>query len=237
MKPPRLLVVQHNLDDPLDQLAAPLTAEGLGIETWFTQASAEPPRDLDGYDGVLTLGALASVNDASQPWIANERSLLTNAVGQGMPTLGICFGAQLLASVAGAAVAPTATPEVGWVQIAMTDDAASDPVLGTLGPEPHVFHWHYESFGTPPTGGVLGHSGQANQALRLGDRAWGVQFHIEVGPSTLNSWLGTYGSELERCGIDPDALRDETRRRWRAYARLATGLARAFAHQVRAFAP
>ena len=237
MDSPCLLVIQHNLDDPLDQLARPLTEKGLAIETWFTQTHPQPPRPLEAYDGVLTLGAQFSVNDETKHrWIATERSLLTGAVESGTPTLGICFGAQLLARVAGAEVEPAQAPEIGWLRVSMSEEAFADPVLGVLGPEPHVFQWHYESFWTPNAGVIFGYSEQANQAIRVGERAWGVQFHIEVGPSTLNSWLGIYRQEFERYGINPDALSEETRLRWRTHARLTDDLGRAFADQVRRFA-
>jgi GMP synthase-like glutamine amidotransferase len=235
MAPGRLLVVQHNLDDPLDQLAHPLVDEGLELETWSTRTRSMPPGALDDYDGVLTLGALASVNDHdTQPWIGAERCLLEQALGSGTPTLGVCFGAQLLASVAGARVERSSEPEVGWVQIELDAAAARDPVLGALGEAPYVFQWHYESFGSPDRGAVVGRSALANQALVAGEHAWGLQFHIEVGPSTLSSWLGSYDEVLRDAGLDRAVLRADTRRYWQGYQLIADGLARAFARQVQA---
>lgn len=231
----RLLVVQHNLDDQLDQLAHPLADEGLELETWSTQVRMTPPGGLGDYDGVLTLGALASVNDhESHPWIAAERRLLDQALGSGTPTLGVCFGAQLLASVAGARVERSSEPEVGWVQIEFEDASARDPVLGALGESPHVFQWHYESFGIPDRGAVVGRSALANQALVVGEHAWGLQFHIEVGPSTLSSWLGSYEDVLRDSGLDRAVLVADTRRYWKGYRLIADRLARAFARQVKA---
>jgi GMP synthase (glutamine-hydrolysing) len=231
----RLLVVQHNLDDPLDQLAYPLVDEGLELETWSTQARSRPPGALQEYDGVVTLGALASVNDGdSQPWLAAERLLLEQALASGTPTFGVCFGAQLLASVAGARVERSSEPEVGWVQIELEDVAARDPVLGALGESPHVFQWHYESFGSPDRGAVVGRSARASQVLVVGERAWGLQFHVEVGPSTLSSWLGSYEDVLRDAGLDREVLLADTRRYWKRYRLIAEGVARAFARQVQA---
>ena len=72
--------------------------------------------------------------------------------------------------------------------------------------------------------------------MRIGDRAWGVQFHIEVGPGAITSWIGTYGEEMRSHGVDLDAIAAETAERWRGYRRLTRRLAEAFAREVEAFA-
>ncbi len=116
------------------------------------------------------------------------------------------------------------------------DGPAGGSVLGALGPRPAVFQYHYDTFGEPENGTILGRTGALNQALRIGDRAWGVQFHIEVSPGAIYSWLGTYGEEMRSHGVDLDALVAETAERWRGYRKIARRLAEAFAREVRAFA-
>ena len=233
----RLLVIQHNLDDHLNELAGPLTDAGLLIEPWFTTARPAPLLDTSEYDGVVSLGALVGVKDeGDHPWMSVERKVLEKAIANGTPTLGVCFGSQLLGSIAGADVRRARSAEIGWAPVEMDPEAAGDPVLGTLGSRPFVFQYHYDTFGEPETGTILGRTGMVNQALRIGDRAWGVQFHIEVGPGAITSWLGTYGEEMRSHGVDPDALGAETAERWRDYRRLTRRLAVAFAREVEAFA-
>ncbi len=237
MRPARLLVIQHNLDDHLNELAGPLTDARLAIEPWFTPVRPAPLLEASEYDGVLSLGALAGVADEPEhPWMPVERKILEKAVANGTPTLGVCFGAQLLASIGGASVGRARSPEIGWTPVDMDPRAAEDPVLCALGPRPYVFQYHYDTFDEPERGTILGRTGNVNQALRVGDRAWGVQFHVEVGPAAITSWLGTYGEEMRGHGIDPEAVAAETADRWKDYRRLAHALAEAFVDQVRSFA-
>lgn len=237
MGSPRLLVIQHNLDDHLNELAGPLVDAGLSIEPWFTSARPVPLRDVSEYDGFLSLGALAGLKDEpDHPWISVERDLLEKAVANGAPALGVCFGAQMLASIAGASVHRADRAEIGWTQIEMDASAADDPVLGALGSRPHVFQFHFDAFDEPRTGEILGRTGNDNQVLRIGDSAWGMQFHVEVSPGAIYSWIGTYREEMLEQGVDLDALAAETAERWTAYRTIARSLASAFAGQVTRFA-
>lgn len=237
MRRPRLLVIQHNLDDHLNELAGPLVDAGLEIEPWFTSARPAPSLDATEYDGVLSLGALVGIQDEpDHAWMRVERGVLEKAVSNGVPTLGVCFGAQLLASIAGATVTKASEPEIGWTEVEMDPAAADDPVLGVLGARPPAFQYHYDTFDEPPNGQILGRTGTTNQVLRVGERAWGVQFHAEVSPAAIYSWLGTYGDEMRHHGVDLEAVAAETAERWHAYHDVARTLAAAFAHQVGAFA-
>jgi GMP synthase (glutamine-hydrolysing) len=237
MRVPRLLVIQHELDDHLNELAGPFVDAGLTIEPWFTYLKPSPLLDVSEYDGVVALGAIVGVkNQAEHPWMSVERQVLEKAVAEGTPTLGVCFGAQLLASVGGAHVQRAGSPEIGWAPVDMDAEAAGDPVLATLGSRPSVFQFHYDAFGEPESGAILGRTGRLNQVVRIGDRAWGVQFHLEVNPGTIYSWIATYGDEMREQGADLDALAAETAQHWQEYRRLARAFGDAFAAQVTAFA-
>jgi GMP synthase (glutamine-hydrolysing) len=237
MRAPRLLVIQHELDDHLNELGGPLVDAGLSIEPWFTYLRPSPLLDVSEYDGVVALGAIVGVkNEAEHPWMSVERQVLEKAVAGGTPTLGVCFGAQLLASVGGAPVERVGSPEIGWAQVEMDVEATDDPVLGTLGSRPYVFQFHYDTFGEPESGDILGHTGDLNQVVRSGDRAWGVQFHLEVNPGAIYSWIATYGDEMREQGADLDALAAETVQRWQEYRRLARAFGDAFAAEVATFA-
>jgi GMP synthase (glutamine-hydrolysing) len=234
---PRLLVIQHNLDDHLNELGGPLIDAGLEIEPWFTTTGPEPDLDASAYHGIVSLGALAGLEDeAEHPWMSTERRVLEKALAGGVPTLGICFGAQMLASIAGAEVRRAEVPEIGWATVEMDPAAADDPVLCVLGERLSVFQYHYDAFGSPENGRILGWTGATNQVLAVGERAWGVQFHVEVNPGTVFSWIGTYGEEMRAHGVDVDAVAVETRERWTTYREVARALSSAFAREVVAFA-
>lgn len=230
---PRILVIQHDLDDHLNELAEPLLRAGMDLDPWYPYGSPAPARDVESYAGIVSLGAEASVND-DLAWQPAERAVMAYALDRGVPLLGICFGAQLLASVAGARVYPTSTPEVGWTRVAMDPAAAADPVLSALGHAPQVFQFHHDTFDLPPGAALLGRTGELNQAFRVGPSAWGVQFHIEVGAGAVYSWLATSGEAMIRAGVDLAQLREVTTDYLEQYRRLGHALGAAFAAQVTA---
>jgi len=227
--PARVLVIQHIPDDHLNEMAGPLGDAGLVVETWFAPRRDTPARDITEYDGVISLGALIGVHDEpDHPWVPTERKLLEQAIVHRIPTLGICFGSQLLASVGGAEVRHDDSQEVGWFRIDMDPATASDPLLASLGPEPLVFLHHHDTFGAPPAGAVLGRTERANQVVRIGETAWGMQFHLEAGPGAILSWLAMFEDDIRTLGGDPTALVAQTLLQWKDYRAMSVGVANAF---------
>ncbi|SDI18050.1 Glutamine amidotransferase class-I [Sinosporangium album] len=126
-------------------------------------------------------GPMGALDDADHPHLGAERALLTAAVARGIPLLGVCLGAQLLAAALGGEISRGPALEIGYGDVALTGEGTADPVLGPQGPSLPVFHWHGDTF-TLPAGAVRLASTDAylNQAFRVGDRAYGFQFHVEV---------------------------------------------------------
>ena len=115
---------------------------------------------------------------------------------QRRPILGICLGAQLIARAMGAAVYSNRANEIGWYDLRFTDAAAGDPLFQGLSVET-VFHWHGETFDLPPGAELLASSDLCrNQAFRLGDRVYGLQFHLEVTPEMIADWC----TQDDNCG-------------------------------------
>jgi GMP synthase (glutamine-hydrolysing) len=137
------------------------------------------------------------------------------------PVLGICLGAQLLAKAAAAQVGPASEPEIGWFPVELTSDAAEDPVLGGLPSRFEAFQWHYYAHDLPAGAVELARNEICTQAFRLGESAWGVQFHPEVTLAQVESWA----NEDEPV---PDDLLDETRERIGAWNELGKSLCDAF---------
>ncbi len=157
-------------------------------------ADAEVP-DAAAYDGLIFLGGPMSVND-DLPYLAREMEWIRQAVAQGRPVLGICLGAQLIARAMGANVRSNAAKEIGWYDLRFTDAAARDPLFDGLSLET-VFHWHGETFDLPRGGELLASSDLCcNQAFRLGDRVYALQFHLEVTPDMIADWC----AQDDNCG-------------------------------------
>jgi GMP synthase-like glutamine amidotransferase len=177
------------------------------------------------YDAVAFFGAVWSVYDtATIPWITDQIGYAQSLISLGVPTLGICFGGQMLAAAVGGTVSRAPIPEVGWVSI-----ASDEPALIDAGP---WLQWHNDRFTLPAGIPVLARTAVANQAFVYG-RALGVQFHPEVTDAVLESWLDIGDSErLAEAGIDPAPMIEQARTLADGAAARAHGLVRRFVLDV-----
>jgi GMP synthase-like glutamine amidotransferase len=188
---------------------------GWVLDEWLISKEKDPPADPLGYDAVLTFGGAMNVHERdAHPWIERELRLLAELLELGKPLLGACLGTQLLAEAAGGEVRRASDPQIGWFPVEVEATAKDDPLFGAETAEGRfeAFQWHsYEAF-PPPGAAVLARDSVCNQAYRLGDRAWGIQFHAEVSATDALRWIGDWRSDPDavRIGLDPDALRAET---------------------------
>ena len=197
VRPPELIAPLNN--DPLTVLAL-VHGENVRPGIFADVAAARGERlverpgaaaletSLDDCDAVIVLGgAMHPDEDDRHPWLADETQLLRRAAGRGIPVLGVCLGAQLLARALGGAVFRAPQPEVGWLDVELTTAAHDDPVLGSLPRRFAALQWHEYAYSPPPGAVELARSPVCNQAFRAGD-AWGVQFHPEVTAAQLAAW-------------------------------------------------
>jgi GMP synthase (glutamine-hydrolysing) len=172
------------------------------------------PEGLDGHAALVVMGgSMGAYDDETAPWLPATRALLAAAVARGLPTLGICLGAQLLAAAAGGRVEPgSAGPEIGAGLVAKRDAAATDPLFRSVPFTPDVVQWHWDVVAELPPGAVLLASSTRypHQAFRLGDRAWGLQFHVETTPEMVRRWAAEDADALAAEGIDIDAVLGRT---------------------------
>ncbi len=221
-------MAQHDDDSGPGLLEAPLRLRGCDLRLWFPQR--EPPPPLEGVAGVIVLGAHADPDDAgAQGWIEPERRLVRAVLEAGIPFLGICFGAELLAEVAGGRTSPGYPSRIGWRPLQVRLAAQIDPLLHGLEDGHPAFQWHEEGPESPPGASLLASSDGADQAFRVGERAWGLHFHPEVDMTTVALWSVMGRDQLDRAGVDPEALRAETARREAGQAAFARALADRFA--------
>jgi GMP synthase (glutamine-hydrolysing) len=160
--------------------------------------------------------------------MATEMELLQELLARGVPTLGVCLGAQLLAGAAGAEVSRASRPEIGWHRVELTPEGRSDPLLAALAPGFSAFQWHSYRFSLPAGAVALAQSEVGLQACRIGKAAWAIQFHAEVSAGDAESWIDDYRSDEDavRIGVDPVALRAETRTKIGWFNRLGRDLCR-----------
>ncbi len=182
--------------------------EGLGsIERWLqsneaevtgTRFFADPdlpnPRDLDL---LIVMGGPMSVNDEqSRPWLADEKRFVREVIAADKAVLGVCLGAQLIASAMGAPVYPAREKEIGWFPVSAVP-ADSCELCFVFPPEALVFHWHGETFDLPSGAVRLARSAACeNQAFQLGRRVIGLQFHLETTPQSARDIVASCRAEL-----------------------------------------
>ena len=140
------------------------------------------PADAAGFDGAVVLGGPQSAaDDGTSPYIPRLLDLMRGFADADRPILGICLGAQLLARAHGERVYQHSLMERGFKPVETTPAGADDPVMGSLGPVRHIMQWHYDTFDLPKDAVLLATGPDcANQAFRLGDSQYGLQFHPEV---------------------------------------------------------
>jgi GMP synthase (glutamine-hydrolysing) len=146
------------------------------------------PADLTDARGLIAMGGPMGVHD-DLSWLEPERVLLRAAVETGLPVLGVCLGAQQLAAALGAEVVEGPAPEVGVGEVHLTTDALHDRVFGPAPTPLPCVHWHADTFSLP-AGAVrlAGNEAYENQAFRMGENAYGLQFHVEVTGALVAHW-------------------------------------------------
>jgi GMP synthase (glutamine-hydrolysing) len=194
-----LLVVEQEPLAPAGHLVDWLSQRGIAHRR-VTASTGEPMPDFSRFGGVIALGSQRSAYDDHVPWVREELSQLARAVDAEVPVLGICFGGQALARSLGASVTRAPDPEIGWLQI-----GTRRPDLIADGP---WFTWHGDRFGLPAGATLLAHNGHSIQAFAHGPHV-GVQFHPEVTPEIIESWLRL----AEQQGVIADRGADGDRRR------------------------
>jgi GMP synthase (glutamine-hydrolysing) len=194
----RLLIIQHDTNKGLGLFEGPFREAGLELDT---RLAGGDPLTLDDHAGVVVLPGLADPIDDTEA-VARTRNILREALERRLPTLGICLGAELLAEAAGAATVPC-VPEFGFHGVTLDPAADHDALLSGLPDSVVVFHAHTFACELPAGAVALAHSESGLQAFRLGDRAWGIQFHPEPTMEMLDDWVVAVGPVMRRAGVDP----------------------------------
>jgi GMP synthase (glutamine-hydrolysing) len=223
-----VLAVIHGTNARAGTFAETVAEAGHRLEEWSLAWGSPPPRPIDDYGAVLIFGgSMHADQDDRHPWLREENLFIQRLLDRHVPLFGVCLGVQLIAKAAGAAVYPLpGGPEIGWLPVELTELAGADPIFGRLPSSFPAFGWHYYTYDVPPGGEELARSAGCNQAFRLGEAAWGIQFHAEVTLESVRLWLADK-DELP-FDLDRDTLAAETEARIEDWQQLGRELCAGF---------
>jgi GMP synthase-like glutamine amidotransferase len=195
-----ILILQHIACEPPGAYQDELLERGLPFRRVRLDEGDELP-DLRELAGIVAMGGPMGVYDhESHRWLDGEKRFIASAVRAGTPYWGVCLGAQLLAASLGARVTPGTLPEVGVDRVQLTRSAASDPVFSCAPAVFDALHWHGDTYRLPAGATRLAFSAQYEQQAFVFDRAYALQFHLEVTPALARDWIEVpaYVESLER---------------------------------------
>jgi len=231
-----VLCIGNDPDDTFGITSDALRANGLEVLKLdaLTAGALLPP--LFEISALIVFGGAMNVDEVQRyPVLQDERQLMRHAVDSGMPVLGICLGAQMLARALGARVYHAPVRELGFKPVSLTEAGREDGLLRAFGDRPYVFEWHEDTFDLPPHAVQLARGDDvAMQAFRTGDNAWGIQFHFEVDEAVVEAWLQAAGTSVKLdWKREPDDVRAEVRRHLGDQVQRSQRLFAAFAQRVK----
>ncbi|MBN1794063.1 MAG: type 1 glutamine amidotransferase [Candidatus Omnitrophica bacterium] len=189
-----ILIIQHIAIEAPGLIKTFFEREGMPTTVSHVAQRDVLPEGLKGITAIIILGGPMNVyEEEAYPFLKEEDRFIRKALQAHIPILGICLGAQLLAKACGAVVRRGVAHEMGWHVARLTDAGARDPLFARCLKEFTVFQWHEDRFDIPADGVLLAESEKcAHQAFRVNGNAYGIQFHIEVTPEMVTSWILAY---------------------------------------------
>jgi GMP synthase-like glutamine amidotransferase len=181
--------LQHVAFEGLGCIADWIDVKGHTVSaTKFYEGEPLPgPQDLDML--IVMGGPMGVYDETAYPWLAAEKAFIRAVMVAGKPVLGICLGSQLIAAALGARVYRNGQKEIGWFPIQLHEELAPADAV--------VFHWHGDTFDLPENATLLGSTGiTPNQAFRVGEKVFGLQFHFEITPAAMEGMIQHCGDEL-----------------------------------------
>jgi GMP synthase (glutamine-hydrolysing) len=227
------LVFQHVPFEPLGTLDSQFRAAGFRIR--YVNFHRRPEVDLSPrrYHGLVVLGGPMSADATDRhPHLAFEQEAIRESVQLGMPVLGICLGAQLIAASLGGRTLRGSATEIGWGEVTPTELGKQDPLVRHFHDAENIFQWHVDTFSLPAAAVHLARSASCEyQAFRVGETVYGLQFHLEADQALIARWLRTpqHLPDLERLAGSAEVsptIRDITAQTAK-YIDRATALSRA----------
>jgi GMP synthase-like glutamine amidotransferase len=183
-----------------------LRQEKIPYQILSLESSLHLPK-LDNLTHIVILGGPMNVHEEDRyPFLREEDLFIKEAIQRGKSILGICLGAQLIAKALGAKVFKASVKEIGWHDVSLTRIGSIDPFFSRFQKTFPVFQWHEDTFDIPHGAILIATSSRVpSQAFRYGDKAYGLQFHLEVTQEMIRDWMETYEEEFEGLPSPPSS--------------------------------
>ncbi len=186
--------LQHELIEGPGMLKPLFENNGFTTSTIKLYDNQDLPEDFDSFEAIVILGGPMNVyQEEKYLFLRKEDEFLKKIIKLDIPCLGICFGAQLIAKAEKAQVKKAKKAEIGWAEVTLTDDGKNDDLFHLVNEKIEVFQWHGDTFNLP-LGAILLADGSVcrNQAFKLNNNVYGLQFHLEVTDKEIFDWTGKY---------------------------------------------
>jgi GMP synthase-like glutamine amidotransferase len=212
----KVLVLRQVPHEHLGTLALALKSVNLTYEYVNLYEDKDPNISINNLSALIILGGPMNVYETDKyPFLEIEDELIKRAVEKGIPILGVCLGAQLIAKALEAKVIKNKEKEIGWYPLKITEEGSRDNLFKHFNHKETVFQWHGDTFEIPNGAVHLAESPLCiNQAFRYGSNLYGLQFHIEVTPQMILEWLNVPENEREVLSlkekINPEFIKAET---------------------------
>lgn len=214
-----VLVLQHVAHEPLGTLHCLLKEMSFRLRYVNYGRTPDAIVDASSYDGVIVLGGPMGVYESDRyPHLRDEIRIVREAIAAEKPVLGICLGAQLIATALGGEVSRLPTSEIGWYDVDLTEHGRGDPLLAELGERSRIFQWHTDGIRLPEGIQPLASSPACPvQAFRYRHHVYGLQFHLEVDGPMIERWLSMPAQAHQLVGLGGsdavERVREETQLR------------------------
>ena len=209
----KIVVVKHIANEGPGVIGPFFKERGWQIDTVDLSKGDVLPEELRSIGAVVVLGGPMNVYEEKKySFLKDEDAFIRKALIEEVPILGVCLGAQLLAKTCGAAVKKAPHKEIGWYKVRKTPEGKRDSLFRGVSESIHVFQWHGDTFDVPENGMLLAEGkGCRNQAFRVGQNGYGVQFHLEITEEMIRDWFASGEEKAHLDGFlhDLEKVRDD----------------------------
>jgi GMP synthase (glutamine-hydrolysing) len=208
----RAVVIEHDPSISLGNLEPVLREAGYSIEVVDARSADFSAIDASAPDLVVVLGNDSGVYEKDRlTYIAHEEQWVADRLESKKPTLGVCFGAQIMASALGGEVYKGPTTQIGYRSVEPTPAGAQSPVAVFEGVP--VMQWHGDTFTLPEqVTRLAGSSDYENEAFAIDNWALAIQFHPEMTDEMYRQWLADGRESVAKQGLTEDELLAESAR-------------------------
>lgn len=220
-----ILVFQHQATEPAAVLGEVLRNHGHRLRVIELFAGQPVPPDLDDVHGIVSMGGSPNVDETARyPWLEAEMAYIKTAHERSVPIVGICLGAQLIATALGGKVAAMASPEVGWGNIKMAFPGTIDPIYVGLQWDSMQVHLHGQEVTALPPGTtpLSGSKSCKTQAFKVGSTTYGFQYHFEWTDADIRN--AAHDELVKKAGVNPETIIQGITKHYDGYRRLGNRL-------------